>query len=252
MCFFALGIYIIRTLKSAIKYFKDNGNKIFPTLLLAYSGIAAVIIFLSTLKLYVLPNSATKLMIIEDVDAYVINLTYIGFHIIMAAFYLNFSKAFYMLHELDHGHYDPIQNWNEKLNASKKWKRITEAFLRWLIAIFFIVLELTLHNVSSDGLIAALRTSAIFGLILYSLMLLWAMLNRFLLINQNEEETIKKKMKWQFYIAWAGIFNSLYIVLLAMLKKWWIIMPFSIATLLSIIILGYILIHMSKTSEETA
>ena len=66
---------------------------------------------------------------------------------VSSAFLCNFAKSIYMLHELDHGKYYYYSDWGEILKQ-RKYVRFGEFALRLGIAVLFIKLELSLHDLN--------------------------------------------------------------------------------------------------------
>ena len=137
----------------------------------------------------------------------VVQLVALAATFMVTAFICNFARSLYMLKSLDHGVYEPVPDWKQKLTRDAKG--YSEFVTRLIAAILFLVLEYQLkavaHPVTVGDKEAALASDhfavpALVGLVLYVVLMGWWTVARRIVGD--------KVPGWQLVFYLAGLLNS--------------------------------------------
>jgi len=249
MCWIVLILYAVRVFLFIVVGCEED-RRMREAMAVGYSAVAFVFTFQAT--------SAIRVFVQRIVGAgssigsptqSIYGLLVICSLIIFAAFICNFSRSLWMLKNLDHAVFEPVQNW-DKLTLPKL-KRLCEFGTRMAAALLFIYLEFQLeklaqpHGAAEAGSIAGgasatrpLSDAGFVAIFLYAMLILWWVSGRWI---------AGKGMPWLLLLFFAaGLFNSIFICVFGGTSvdessKTWLLMTIVIAGALATYMIVYVL-----------
>lgn len=192
-CYVVLAFYVFRVLVVVSKGKKlEESHRLREAMALGYTAVAAYFIVYSTRAIQLFANSVLDVGTPVNAPAAINLLVVICAGLICFAFICNFCRSLWMLKLLDHGIFEPVEEW-EKLTDSTP-SRLVEFIPRTLAAILFICLESKLEKLGDftldDSLTSLINGSSpphyltqagVIGLALYGTLIVWWLLSRFVL-----------------------------------------------------------------------
>lgn len=223
VCCAILVVYALRVLIAIVRGHGGGGqHRMREAMALGYTLIAAYFIFSGSGAIRMFAESVLttgrELRLPDWTNtALVVCATFI-----CAAFLCNFSRSLWMLKSLDHGLYEPIDDWGQ-LTARRPVQQFFEFLTRTCAAVLFIKVELKLEDLAQhselQNLEAAQKAQHVpdslsaaggWGVLLYSVLLVW-WCTGWLIARGAPAETKAKMPWWQAVFFVAGLINSWFI-----------------------------------------
>lgn len=223
VCCAILVVYALRVLIAIIRGHGGGGqHRMREAMALGYTLIAAYFIFSGSGAIRMFAESVLATGRELNVPEWTNTALVVCATIICAAFLCNFSRSLWMLKSLDHGLYEPIDDWGQ-LTARRPVQQFLEFLTRTCAAVLFIKVELELeelaHHSELQNLEAAQKAQHVpdslsaaggWGVLLYSVLLVW-WCTGWLIARGAPAGTKAKMPPWQALFFGAGLFDSAFI-----------------------------------------